>query len=56
MLRLMVSAGSYNSATSQNWNHKVWTSGPSQPRGSAGVPPTVKLMSPTAQGGGPFQV
>lgn len=31
MLTLMVSAGSYNSATSPNGNHKVWTSGPNHP-------------------------
>lgn len=56
MLRLTIPAGSYNSATSQNCNHKVWTSGPNHSRGRAGVPPTMKFMSPVAQDWGPFQI
>lgn len=56
MLRLTITAGSYNSATLQNYNRKVWTSGPNHSRGRAGVPPTMKFMSPAAQDWGPFQV
>ena len=49
-------AGSQESATSQNCNHRVWTSAPNHPRGRAGAPPAMKLRSPTAQDWDPSQV